>query len=81
MIDHLDAMNRLAEARVREALNEGRPRPTRFHLTPAIMNAAEHPRAARLYQPLRVVGRPLRTRKTPQANWLRWPRAWTRRPT
>jgi hypothetical protein len=77
MIDHLDAMNRLAEARVREALNEGRPRPTRFHLTPAIMQTVEHPRA----EPLRVVGRPLRTWKTPQANWLRWPRAWTRRPT
>jgi hypothetical protein len=81
MIDHLDAMNRLAEARVREALNEGRPRPTRFHLTPAIMGTVAHTRAAQPNQPLQAAGRPLRARSTSQANWLRWPRAWTRRPT
>lgn len=41
MIDHLDAMNRLAEARARQALSEGRRRPIPFHLSPAIMDAPE----------------------------------------
>ena len=73
MINHVDAMNRLAEARVREELLEGRQRPAQY---PAIMGTAERTRtrAQRPGHSRESATRTTRARHVPRASWLRCPR-------